>query len=127
MLALFVRQDLDGEELVTRFAEELIKADIEILCSLDKLELKIVAEFVNGGPDTHVVKKMRIKFKSIVLTYCDEETKQWHLLMPDEMRESLAKRLPYFLALAKRGLKPASPRQIHLAAAVRPEFRHGFL
>lgn len=65
MLALFVRQDLDGEELVTRFAEELIKADIEILCSLDKLELKIVAEFVNGGPDTHAVKKMRFKFKSI--------------------------------------------------------------
>lgn len=60
-LDLFVRQDLDGEELVTRFAEELIKADIEILCTLDKHELKIVEEFVNGGPNTHVVRKMRIK------------------------------------------------------------------
>lgn len=39
-LDLFVSQDLDGEELVTRFVEELIKADIEILCALDKQELK---------------------------------------------------------------------------------------
>lgn len=131
-LDLFVRQDLDGEELVTRFVEDLIKADIEILCNLDKQELKIVEEFVNGGPNTHVVRKMRtrpylLQKYCIVLTYCDEETKQWHLLMPDEMRESLAKRLPYFLDLAKRGLKPASARQIRLAAAVRPEFRHRLL
>lgn len=131
-LDLFVRQDLDGEELVTRFAEELIKADIEILCTLDKHELKIVEEFVNGGPNTHVVRKMRIKpyllqKYCLVLTYCDEENKQWHLIMPDEIRESLSKRLPYFLDPAKRGLKPASPRQIRLAAVVRPEFRHGLL
>lgn len=131
-LDLFVRQDLDGEELVTRFAEELIKADIEILCTLDKHELKIVEEFVNGGPNTHVVRKMRIKpyllqKYCLVQTYCEEENEQWHLLMPDEMRESLAKRLPYFLDLAKRGLKPASARQIRLAAAVRPEFRRGLL
>lgn len=131
-LDLFVRQDLDGEELVTRFAEELIKADIEILCALDKHELKIVEEFVNGGPNTHVVRKMRIKpyllqKYCLVLTYCEEENKQWHLLMPDEIRESLSKRLPYFLDFAKRGLKPASPRQVRLAAAVRPEFRQGLL
>ena len=131
-LDLFVSQDLDGEVLVTRFVEELIKADIEILCALDKQELKIVEEFVNGGPNTHVVRKMRTKpyllqKYCIVLTYCDEENKQWHFLMPDEMRESLAKRLPYFLDLAKRGLKPASARQIRLAAAVRPEFRHRLL
>lgn len=131
-LDLFVNQELDGEELVTRFAVELIKADIEILCALDKQELKIVEEFVNGGPNTHVLRKMRIKpyllqKYYLVLTYCDEETKQWHLLMPDEMRESLAKRLPYFLDLAKRGLKPASARQIRLDAAVRPEFRHRLL
>lgn len=131
-LDLFVSQDLDGEELVTRFAEELIKADIEILCTLDKQELKIVEEFVNGGPNTHVVRKIRTKpyllqKYCLVLTYCDEENKQWHLLMPDVIRESLAKRLPYFLDLAKSGLKPASARQIRLAAAVRPEFRHGLL
>lgn len=46
-LDLFVSQDLDGEVLVTRFVEELIKADIEILCAPDKQELKIVEEFVN--------------------------------------------------------------------------------
>lgn len=131
-LELFVSKDLDGEELVTRFAEELIKADIEILCTLDKQELKIVEEFVKGGKNTHVVRKMRTKpyllqKYCLVLTYCDEENEQCHLLMPDEMRESLAKRLPYFLDLAKRGLKPASARQIRLAAAVRPEFRQGLL
>lgn len=131
-LDLFVSQALDGEELVTRFAEELIKADIEVLCALDRQDLKIVEEFVNGGKNTHVVRKMRTKpyllqKYCLVLTYCDEENKQWHLLMPDEIRESLAKRLPYFLDLAKRGLKPASPRQIRFAAAVRPEFRQGLL
>lgn len=117
---------------MTRFAEELIKADIEVLCALDRQDLKIVEEFVNGGKNTHVVRKMRTKpyllqKYCLVLTYCDEENKQWHLLMPDEIRESLAKRLPYFLDLAKRGLKPASPRQIRFAAAVRPEFRQGLL
>ena len=60
-LDLFVSQDLDGEALVTRFAEKLIKADIEILCTLDKQELEIVEEFVNGGPNTNVVRKMRTK------------------------------------------------------------------
>ena len=80
-LELFVCKDLDGEELVTRFAEELIKADIEILCTLDKQELKIVEEFVNSGKNTHVVRKKRTKPYllqkfCLVLTYCDEENKQ---------------------------------------------------
>lgn len=88
--------------MVTRFAEELIKADIEILCTLDKQDLKIVEEFVNGGKNIHVVRKMRTKpyllqKYCLVLTYCDEENKQCPLLMPDEMQESLAKRLPIFL------------------------------
>ena len=76
-LELFVSKDLDGEELVTRFAEELIKADIEILCTLDKQELKIVEEFVKCSKNTHVVRKMRTKpyllqKYCLVLTYCDE-------------------------------------------------------
>lgn len=105
----------------------------DALSGVTKSEMfKIVEEFVNGGPNTHVVRKMRIKpyllqKYCLVLTYCEEENKQWHLLMPDEIRESLSKRLPYFLDFAKRGLKPASPRQVRLAAAVRPEFRHGLL
>lgn len=107
-------------------------SDIEILCTLDKQELKNVEEFVNGGKNTHVVRKMRTKpyilqKYCLVLTYCDEENKQWHLIMPDAIRESLSKRLPYFLDLAKRGLKQASPRQVRLAAAVRPEFRRGLM
>ena len=56
------------------------------------------------------------------LTYCDYKNEKWHLLMPDKVRESLAETLPFFLDLARKGLKPPTARQIRIASALRNVF-----
>lgn len=46
----------------------------------------------------------------LVVTYCDDEKNEWHMLMPTELRESLAPSLPFFLDCAMKGVKAPSPK-----------------
>ena len=48
-----------------------------------------------GDANTYVVRKMRktqykLQKLYLVATYCDEEKQEWHMLLPDELREALS-------------------------------------
>ena len=70
----------------------------------------IIDEFVKGGANTYVVRKMRkIQYKLqklyLVATYSDEANHEWHMLMPNELCEVLAKDYKFYLGLAEKGQK----------------------
>lgn len=47
---------------------------------------------INVGPDTYVEKNpYMLQNWGLVLTYEDEVNSKWHLLMPDVVREALAR------------------------------------
>ena len=58
-LYLYVSPNLKKDETARRVAQELIGSPIEILSNLNKQELQIIDEFVKGGSNTYVVRKMR--------------------------------------------------------------------
>ena len=105
-------------------AQELLDSPIEILSNLNKQELQIIDEFVKGGANTYVVRKMRktqykLQKLYLVATYCDEEKQEWHMLMPDELREVLAKNYKLYLDLAEKGQKGTTAKQLRMMAAMK--------
>ena len=92
---LYVSPNLKKDETARRIAREVLDNPIEILSRLSKIELQMVDEFVKGNDDTYVVRKQRktyyiLQKYYLVLTYCDETKGEWHMLMPKEVRDSLA-------------------------------------
>lgn len=63
-----------------------------------------------------------VAWMHLVVTYCDEAKGEWHMLMPKELRESLAADLPFFLDCAARGVKALSAKELRMMAAVRDFF-----
>ena len=95
-LDLYVSPNLKKDETARRVAQELLDSPIEILSNLNKQELQIIDEFVKDGAKTYVVRKMRktqykLQKLYLVATYCDEANQEWHMLMPDELRDVLAR------------------------------------
>ena len=123
-LDLYVSPNLRKDETARRVAQELLDSPIEILSSLNKQELQIIDEFVKGGVNTYVVRKMRktqykLQKLYLVATYCDEEKQEWHMLMPDELREVLAKDYKFYLDLAEKGQKGPTAKQLRMMAAMK--------
>ena len=123
-LDLYVSPNLRKDETARRVAQELLDSPIEILSSLNKQELQIIDEFVKGGVNTYVVRKMRktqykLQKLYLVATYCDEEKQEWHMLMPDELREVLAKDYKFYLDLAEKGQKGPTAKQFRMMAAMK--------
>ena len=50
----------------------------------------------------------------LVLTYCDETKGDWHMLMPKEVRDSLAPSLPFYLDCATKGVKAPSAKDLRM-------------
>lgn len=74
---------------------------------------------MRGGNDTYVVRKQRkpryiLQKYLLVVTYCDDEKNEWHMLMPTELRESLAPSLSFFLDCAMKGVKAPSAKELRL-------------
>ena len=89
---LYVSPNLRKDETSRRIALEVLDNPIEILSRLSKTELQILDEFVRGGDDIYVVRKQRktpyiLQKYLLVVTYCDDEKNEWHMLMPTELRE----------------------------------------
>ena len=123
-LDLYVSPNLKKDEAARRVAQELLDSPIEILSNLNKQELQIIDEFVKGGANTYVVRKMRktqykLQKLYLVATYCDEENQEWHMLMPDELREVLAKDYKFYLDLAEKGQKGPTAKQLRMMAAMK--------
>lgn len=81
-LDLYVSPNLKKDETARRVAQELLNSPIEILSNLNKQELQIIDEFVKGGVNTYVIRKMRktpykLQKLYLVATYCDEEKQEW--------------------------------------------------
>lgn len=123
-LDLYVSPNLKKDETARRIAQEMLDNPIEILSRLNKQELQIVDEFVKGDANTYVVRKMRktqykLQKLYLVATYCDEANQEWHMLMPDELREVLAKDYKFYLDLAEKGQKGPTAKQLRMMAAMK--------
>lgn len=121
---LYASPNLKKDETARRVAAVALDNPIEILSRLNKTELQIVDEFVKGADDTYVVRKQRqtpyiLQKYYLVVTYCDEAKGEWHMLMPKELRESLAADLPFFLDCATKGVKAPSAKELRMMAAMR--------
>lgn len=84
----------------------------------------MVDEFVKADANTYVVRKMRktqykLQKLYLVVTYEDKETQEWHMLMPDELREVLSKDYKSYLDLAEKGQKGPTAKQLRMMAAMR--------
>ena len=86
---LYASPNLKKDETARRIAMEVIDNPIEILSRLNKTDY-------------------------LVVTYCDEEKGEWHMLMPKELRESLSESLPFFLDLAMKGIKAPSAKELRM-------------
>ena len=53
-----------------------------------------------------------------MLTYEDHENDEWHLLMPDCVRESLSTSYLAYLQMAEKGVKVPSPKNLRMMAAL---------
>lgn len=116
---LYVSPNLKKDETARRIASEVLHNPIEILSRLSKTELQMVDEFVKGDNNTYVVRKQRKTYYMLqkyylVLTYSDETKCEWHMLMPKEVRDSLAASLPFYLNCAMKGVKAPSAKDLRM-------------
>jgi hypothetical protein len=122
-LDLYVSPNLKKEETARRVAQEILANPCDVLHVLNKQELQIVDEFVKAGPNQYVIRKMRkMPYKlqkfGLVLTYEDMEKEQWHMLMPDSVREAFAPKYQPYLDIAEKGAKLPSKKQLRLMEAL---------
>ena len=127
---LYVSPNLKKDETARRIALEVLDNPIEILSRLSKSELQIVDEFVKGNDDTYVVRKQRKTFYILqkyylVLTYCDDTKGEWHMLMPKEVRDSLASSLPFYLDCATKGVKAPSAKELRMMSMLQRLYGEG--
>lgn len=123
-LELYVSPNLKKDETARRVAREILDNPCDVLHVLNKQELQIIDEFVNGGPNHYVVRKMRktyykLQQYGLVLTYKDLANEQWHMLMPDEVRSSLASDYKSYLQWAEEGMKLPSKKQLRMMEFLR--------
>ena len=77
-----------------------------------------------GGASTYVVRKMRktqykLQKLYLVATYCDEEKQEWHILMPDELREALSSNYKFYFDLTENDQKGPTAKQPRMTAAMK--------
>lgn len=118
-LDLYVSPNLKKDKTACRLAAEILDNPINVLEKLCKAELQLLDEFVKSGPNAYVVRKMRkteykLQKYCLVLTYKDEVNQQWHMLMPDEVRESLQTSYKFYLDMAEKGVKAPSAKQLRM-------------
>ena len=121
---LYVSPNLKKNETARRIANEMIDNPIEIISRLSKVELQILDEFVKGDDNTYVVRKERktpyiLQKYYMVVTYCDEEKGEWHMLMPAELRKVLSDDYKVYLDLALQGKKGPTTKQLRMMAAIK--------
>lgn len=122
-LDLYVSPNLKKEETARRLAREILQNPINVLETLCKSELQLLDEFVKAGHNAYIVRKMRkteykLQKYSLVLTYEDFDNLQWHMLMPDSVRQSLQESYHFYLDMAEKGVKAPSAKQLRMMAAL---------
>lgn len=118
---LYVSPNLKKDEAARRIANEVVDNPIEIISRLSKTELQILDEFVKGDDSIYVVRKERktpyiLQKYYMVVTFCDEEKGEWHMLMPAELRKALSDDYKVYLDLALQGKKGPSAKDLRMMA-----------
>lgn len=118
-LDLYVSPNLKKDETARRVAQELLDNPISILSCLCKTELELLNEFIEAGPNAYVTRKIRkTEYKlqkfCLVLTNIDYVNDQWHMIMPDSVRESLAPSASAYLEMARKGAKGPTPKEFRM-------------
>ena len=114
---LYVSPNIKKAEMARRLAEDILENPLYVLSTLSKTELQLVDEFVKGGPNYYAVRKLRKTFYKLqkfylILTYVDRLKGEWHMIMPDCVRESLSQVYKPFLNMAEKGIKRPTPKEI---------------
>lgn len=94
---------------------------LAILCNLCKNELLLVKEFVDAGSNAYILRKMRkthykLQKYGLVVTYQDFEKNEWHMLMPDSVRQSLSVSLPALLDMVEKTGRVPSYKELRMMA-----------
>lgn len=89
----YISPNLKKTETAVRAAGIILHDPMLVLEDLNKDELKLVREFVEAGSDAYISRKMRktpykLQKYALVLTHENYATRQWEMLMPDEVREA---------------------------------------
>ena len=121
-LDLYVSPNLKKDETARRIAQEILHSPLQVLEQLCKSELQLLDKIEKAGPNQYIIVKQRktlykLQKFCLVLTYEDHEKGEWHLLMPDCVRESLAKSYSTYLEFAEKGIKPPSAKELRMMAA----------
>lgn len=120
-LDLYVSPNLKKDETARRAASEILHRPTHVLSQLCKSELQLLDKFVKTGANRYIVVKQRktlykLQKFALVLTYEDYERDEWHLLMPDCVRESLSTCYHAYLQMAEKGVKFPSPKELRMMA-----------
>ena len=120
-LDLYVSPNVKKDETARRLAAEILDQPLAILCNLCKNELLLVKEFVDAGPNAYILRKMRkthykLQKYGLVVTYQDFEKNEWHMLMPDSVRESLSVSLPALLDMVEKTGRVPSYKELRVLA-----------
>lgn len=91
----YISPNLKKAETAVRAAGIILHDPMLVLEDLCKDELKLVKEFVEAGPDAYISRRMRktpykLQKYALVLTHENYDTRQWEMMMPDEVREAFA-------------------------------------
>ena len=122
-LDYYISPNINKEKMASRLAASMLAEPIEIVSRLSKTELLLLEQLINAGTDTYIEKKIRkshymLQKWGLVLTYEDEAAGKWYLLMPDEVRESLATVSSSYINMAKEGKKGPSAKDLRMASAM---------
>lgn len=118
-LSIPVSGNLWRYETAKRIGQAVLDYPECVLCSLSKAEHGLLQRFIEAGPNTYVVTKTRkmpykLQRLGLVMTYVDEGNDEWHMLMPDTVREALGSFGTYFTDLIKAGKRLPSLREVLL-------------
>lgn len=122
-LDIYVSPNLHKDKTAARVAEAVLDDPISVLYALSKNELELLDEFVKAGANQYIVRKERktaymLQKLGLVVTYIDDEKGEWHMLMPDSVREALAPNYALYLKVAQNGGKGPSPRDLRMMSAL---------
>lgn len=118
-LDLYVSPNIAKAKMATRLAQEMLENPIEIVSRLSKTELLLLEEFLIADSGTYIIKKARkaqymLQKWCLILTFEDTANGKWHLLMPDEVRDSLMEVAFPYIEMAKAGQKGPSTKELRM-------------
>lgn len=118
-LDLYVSPNIAKAKMAIRLADAMLSNPIEIVSRLSKTELLLLEEFLVGDKGTYIVKKSRkaqymLQKWCLILTYEDTASGKWHLLMPDEVYDSLREVAFPYIEMAKAGQKGPSAKELRM-------------